>query len=31
MRCVQHYMEATKEIGRVFADEQSNILLRDQQ
>jgi hypothetical protein len=31
MKCVQHYMDATKEIGRVFADEQATIITRDDQ
>ena len=29
MKCVQHYMDATKEIGKVFADEQANLIIRE--
>lgn len=29
MKCVQHYMDASKEIGRVFADEQASMIVKD--
>lgn len=31
MRCVMHYMEATKEIGKVFANEQASVITKDQE